>query len=126
MHAKTIALIAVLLLTTAAVRAQTALPQTGTTGAQTSPSTISLSLADALARARANSPQFQAALMQLGLAREDREQARAALLPGVDYNNSFIYTQGNRTSTDASSPTRRARVPQPGSGAADLWRRADR
>lgn len=97
MHAKTIALIAVLLLTTAAVRAQTALPQTGTTGAQTSPSTISLSLADALARARANSPQFQAALMQLGLAREDRVQARAALLPGVDYNNSFIYTQGNRT-----------------------------
>ncbi|MGB7553922.1 MAG: TolC family protein, partial [Candidatus Korobacteraceae bacterium] len=60
-------------------------------------STISLTLADALARARANSAQFQAALTQLGLAREDRVQARAALLPGVDYNNGFIYTEGNGT-----------------------------
>ena len=56
---------------------------------------ISLTLADALSRAKANSPQFQAALTDLGLAREDRVQARAALLPGVNYNNSFIYTQGN-------------------------------
>jgi outer membrane protein TolC len=52
-------------------------------------------LEGALTRARANSPQFQAALTQLGLAREDRVQARAALLPGVNYANSFIYTQGN-------------------------------
>lgn len=37
--------------------------------------------------------------MQLGLAREDRVQSRAALLPGVDYNNGFIYTEGNRTAT---------------------------
>jgi outer membrane protein TolC len=62
-------------------------------------STISLTLADALARAKANSPQFQAALMRLGLAREDRVQARAAMLPGVDYNNSFVYTEGNHTAT---------------------------
>ncbi len=60
---------------------------------------ISLTLEDAIARARANSPQFQAALMQLGLAREDSVQARAALLPGVDYNNSFLYTQGNGTAS---------------------------
>ncbi|HLI64482.1 MAG TPA: TolC family protein [Terriglobales bacterium] len=60
---------------------------------------ISLTLADAITRARANSPQFQAALVQLGLAREDRVQARAALLPGVDYNNSYIYTQGNGTAS---------------------------
>ena len=33
------------------------------------------------------------------MAREDRYQARAALLPGVDYNNSFLYTQGNGTAT---------------------------
>ncbi len=39
--------------------------------------------------------------MQLGLAREDRVQARAALLPGVDYNNSFVYTQGNGTASGA-------------------------
>ena len=60
-----------------------------------SSSLVTLTLEDALTRARANSPQFQAALTQLGLAREDRVQARAALLPGVNYTNSFIYTQGN-------------------------------
>jgi outer membrane protein TolC len=58
-----------------------------------------LTLADALARAKQNSPQFQAAVTELGLAREDRYQSRAALLPGVDYNNSFIYTQGNGTAS---------------------------
>ena len=58
-----------------------------------------ISLAEALSRAKTNSPQFQAAVTELGLAREDRFQARAAILPGVDYNNSFIYTQGNGTAT---------------------------
>jgi outer membrane protein TolC len=56
---------------------------------------VTLTLADALTRAKANSPQFQAALTQLGVAREDRVQTRAALLPGVNYTNGFIYTQGN-------------------------------
>ena len=59
--------------------------------------TISLTLADALQLAKTNSPVFQAALTQYGLAKEDRVQARAALLPGINYNNSFIYTQGNGT-----------------------------
>jgi outer membrane protein TolC len=68
-----------------------------TTQMQTAP--VVLSLADALARAKANSPQFQAAVTELGMAREDRYQARVALLPGVDYNNSFIYTQGNGTAS---------------------------
>jgi outer membrane protein TolC len=67
--------------------------------AQQPPATVVLTLADALARARANNPQFQAAVTELGRAREDRYQARAALLPGVDYDNSFIYTQGNGTAT---------------------------
>lgn len=57
---------------------------------QAPPAPVVLTLADALERAKANSPQFQAAVMELGLAREDRYQARAALLPGVDYNNGFI------------------------------------
>jgi outer membrane protein TolC len=56
---------------------------------------VALTLAEALERAKANSPVFQAALTQYGLAREDRVQARAALLPNINYNNSFIYTQGN-------------------------------
>ena len=58
---------------------------------------VALTLADAIARARLNSPQFQAALTELGLAREGRVQARAALLPSVNYANSFIYTQPNGT-----------------------------
>jgi outer membrane protein len=56
---------------------------------------VTLTLADAITRAKANSPQFQAAITELGLAREDRVQARAALLPSVNYGTSFIYTQPN-------------------------------
>lgn len=87
-----------IILCCAAVRAQAQAPASPSQ-ASGQPSTISLTLADALTRAKANSPQFQAALMRLGLAREDRVQARAALLPGVDYNNSFAYTEGNHTVT---------------------------
>src|SRR6185312_13090413 len=55
-----------------------------------------LNLAQALAQARANSPQFQAALAAEGIAQADRTVARAGLLPNLTYNNSAIYTQGNR------------------------------
>jgi outer membrane protein len=65
----------------------------------TPPAAVVLTLADALQRAKTNSPQFQAAVTELGLAREDRYQARASLLPGVDYSNAFLYTQGNGTPT---------------------------
>jgi outer membrane protein TolC len=41
-----------------------------------------------------NDPQYRSATTDLGLAREDRVQARAGLLPNLNYNNSFIYTQG--------------------------------
>jgi outer membrane protein TolC len=92
---KIIALITSLLLAASMSHAQVAPPMQTPTPS----SSVSLTLEDALARAKANSPQFQAALMQLGLAREDRVQARAALLPGVDYNNGFLYTQGNGTGT---------------------------
>jgi len=64
-------------------------------GAPSNSSPLTLTLADALNRAKANSAQFQAALTQFGLAKEDRVQARAALLPNIQYTNSFIYTQGN-------------------------------
>src|ERR1035438_8866098 len=101
MSQKIVALIACLLVAAVTSRAQ-AVPPAQTTSpamidAPVPASTVSLTLADALARAKANSPQFQAALTQLGIAREDRVQARAALLPGVDYNNQFIYTEGNGT-----------------------------
>jgi outer membrane protein TolC len=55
---------------------------------------LRLTLQDALDRARKNSTQFQAAVTNTGLAREDKTQAFTSLLPTVAYNNSAIYTQG--------------------------------
>ncbi len=55
---------------------------------------LTITLQDALERARANDPQYHSALTDLGVAREERVQARAGLLPNVSYNNSFIYTEG--------------------------------
>ena len=55
---------------------------------------LTLTLQDALQRARMNDPQYRSAITDLGVAREDRVQARAGLLPNLNYNNSFIYTQG--------------------------------
>jgi len=59
-----------------------------------SPAPLRITLQDALDRARKNSTQFQAALTTAALARQDRTQARNALLPTATYNNSAIYTQG--------------------------------
>ena len=41
-----------------------------------------------------NDPQYRSRGHGPRLAREDRVQARAGLLPNLNYNNSFIYTQG--------------------------------
>lgn len=56
-----------------------------------------ITLQDVLQRAKANSVQFLAAQAESALAKEDRVQARAALLPNVWYNNQFLYTEGNGT-----------------------------
>jgi outer membrane protein TolC len=56
------------------------------------PQTITLQ--DALALARKNSVDFQAALTDQGVAHQDKVQARANLLPSVSYNNQYLYTQG--------------------------------
>jgi len=53
---------------------------------------LRLTLDDALARARKNSTQFQAAQTDAAIARQDRYQAGAALLPSVTYNNQAIST----------------------------------
>ncbi len=55
---------------------------------------VPLTLQDALDRARKNSVQFQAAVTNAGIARQDSRQAFDALLPSVTYSNSAIYTQG--------------------------------
>jgi outer membrane protein TolC len=60
---------------------------------------LTVTLQDALTRARTNEPQYRAALTQYGIAKENTVQSRAALLPNVNYNAGFLYTQGNGTST---------------------------
>jgi outer membrane protein TolC len=75
--------------------------QTPATTADTSTTQapLVLTLQDALKRAKANDPQFRAALTELGVAHQDTVQSRAGLLPNVNYNTQFIYTQGNLTAT---------------------------
>jgi outer membrane protein TolC len=77
--------------------------QTPDASAQGNGAPLTLTLQDALLRARRNDPQYRAALTDLGLARQDQVQARAGLLPSLSYNNSFIYTQGTGTPALAAS-----------------------
>lgn len=58
---------------------------------------LTITLQDALQKAKVNSPEFRSAITDMGLAHEDKVQGRAGLLPNVNYNNQFIYTQGNNT-----------------------------
>ena len=59
--------------------------------------TPSIDLQNALERAKAYSQQFLSAGIAASLAREDRVQARAALLPTLNGLSQFIYTQPNGT-----------------------------
>lgn len=56
-----------------------------------------ITLQDALGRARAFSEQYLQAAIAAQLAHEDVVQARAGLLPALNYFNQYIYTQGNGT-----------------------------
>src|ERR1700751_462953 len=69
--------------------------QQAPTAAQAPATTLRLTLEDALNLASKNSTQCHAALTEAGIAREDRVQARDALLPGVDFTTSVLYTQPN-------------------------------
>jgi outer membrane protein TolC len=87
-----------------AVLAQTAPNQvvTGSVGQQNSgnpPTTapLTLTLQDALERAKKNNPEYRSAVTEYGVAKEDRVQSRAAMLPNVNYNAAFLYTEGNGT-----------------------------
>ncbi len=60
---------------------------------------LALTLQDVLNRARVNEPQYRAALTQYGVARQQTVQARAGLLPNVNYNAEFLYSEGNGTAT---------------------------
>ncbi|HSS97296.1 MAG TPA: TolC family protein [Terriglobales bacterium] len=70
---------------------------TGSLNAQTQSTTspLVITFQDALSRASKNMPEFLSAKTDLGLAHQDKIQARAALLPNLTYNTQFLYTQPN-------------------------------
>jgi len=68
---------------------QLVLPQ----GAAAPPPVITLQ--DALDRARKIDAQFQSAVADVAITREDRRQARSSLLPSVSYTTQYLGTQGN-------------------------------
>src|ERR1700692_37225 len=59
--------------------------------------TPTISLQDALDRAKQYGGQIQSANLAVLQAKEDRAQARAATLPSLNALNQFIYTEGNGT-----------------------------
>ena len=63
----------------------------------TAPQPPSITLQDAIARARQYAGQIQSANLAVLLAREDIAQAKAARLPALNAFNQFIYTEGNGT-----------------------------
>src|SRR5262249_12708956 len=67
---------------------------TDAAGQRTGQAPIPLTLQDALTRARQVNPEYGAAKTEYGIAREDRVQARAVLLPNVNFVSQFLYTQG--------------------------------
>lgn len=77
-------------------------PQAGAsgTGGTGGNAPLTLTLRDALQRARANNPQYQSALTDFGVAHQDVVQSRAALLPNVSYNMQYLYTQGNGSASN--------------------------
>ncbi len=58
-------------------------------------SSTAITLDEAISRARANQPEFAAAVAASGVANLDRSIARSALLPSATYHNQFLYTQPN-------------------------------
>lgn len=97
---------ALVLLGTAAAAAQTpttqplsaAVTQQAQTAAPASaPAQQTMTLEQALTLARANSPDLAKAASTVGEAQATRADARAALLPSLKFESSYIYTQPNGT-----------------------------
>ena len=74
-------------------------PSSQLTGNASSSAPLTITLQDALARARANEPQYRAALTDYGVAKQNTIQSRAALLPNASYTAQFLYTEGNGTAS---------------------------
>ena len=76
--------------TSLAASAQESAAQVSPTGAPTV-----IPLQDAIDRARKYYAQYRAAVMNAELAKQDRVQARASMLPSVSYRQEYLGTQGN-------------------------------
>jgi outer membrane protein TolC len=63
----------------------------------------SISLDEAISRARANEPGFAAALAASKISALDHSIARAALLPSATYHNQYLYTQPNGATNQAGA-----------------------
>ncbi|MGH9514757.1 MAG: TolC family protein, partial [Terriglobales bacterium] len=79
-------------------------PMSGASGPSTAPSPnagsaapLTLTLADALQRARSNSVEFRSAMVDAAVAHQDKVQARGMMLPNASYMAQYLYTQGNGT-----------------------------
>jgi outer membrane protein len=71
-------------------------PSEGQASKDNNDNPVQLSLSSALALARKNSTVYNAALTEAGSAGLDRALARDALLPQVNFNNEYLYTQSNQ------------------------------
>lgn len=91
--------VACLLALTAITLGQTNAPAVATGDQSQNGAPLTLTLQDAIERAKHNNPEYRAAMTEFGLAKEDRVQSRAALLPSANFNTSFVYTEGNGTSS---------------------------
>jgi outer membrane protein TolC len=92
------------LVTAASVVAAAQTPPTPPPAPQTPPATLTLTLDDALTRARANAQQLLSADIAARITHEDRVQAKAALLPSAAWQNGYIFTQPNGTDTGVFVP----------------------
>jgi len=63
----------------------------------TASNTIEVNFQNAIERALIINPQYQTATINAGLAKEDRAQTRAALLPSINQFNQYIWTEANGT-----------------------------
>src|SRR6266702_1621370 len=86
-----------------ATLASAAFAQQQTAAPAAPPSPTSITLNEAINRARINEPTFAAAVAASKTAALDRSIARAALLPSVNYHNQYLYTEPLHGPTESAN-----------------------